>query len=47
MAFETEPTFKRFTVGVGIVRVTASEEVVAQSSCQFAAFGAYDRLIEL
>lgn len=40
MAFETEPTFKRFTVGVGIVRVTASEEVVAQSSCQFAAFGA-------
>ena len=39
MIFETEPTFQRFNVGVGIIRVHTNEGVVATTSCQFAAFG--------
>ena len=39
MAFETEPTFRRFNVGAGVVRVHSSDEVIASTACQFASFG--------
>ena len=39
MAFETEPTFQRFNVGGGLVRVHSADEIIATAPCQFGAFG--------